>query len=532
MSQPDFPGPEELQRRIEEMLRFVRGSGGARPGEGGGGGEAGAARAGGKGRAREVIRSFRLTPRDVKRHLDRFVIRQEEAKRALAVAVCDHYNHIRAVLEAEEGGGGESRIDYLKPNVLLIGPTGVGKTYAVRHLAELVGVPFVRADATKFSETGYVGGDVDDIVRDLVRQAGGDVELAQYGIVYIDEIDKIASAGGAGRDVSGRGVQVALLKLLEETEVPARNPMDIQGQIRAMMEMQRTGSAGPETVNTRHILFIVSGAFEGLREIVARRLPGRAIGFGGAEEGAGGGGGADVLRRAETGDFVRFGMEPEFMGRLPVRVVFDALDEEGLYEILTRSEGSVLRQYERQFAAYGLGFEWDEEGLRAVARQAAGEGTGARALLGVCERLLRDFKFELGGLGSVTVRLDAGLVRDPSGRLAELRERLRTAAAGSARAEAEAFASELGGRHNLRVVFTAEAVERLAGMAAERGCGVLAVCRELFRNCQYGLALLGRGPGDPPVELGREAVEDPDGFVSRLVREAFGRGENSGGAAG
>lgn len=531
MTPPDFPTPEELQRRLRELFRFAPHPGGARP-DADQTAEAEGAESRGKNDALEAIRSFRLTPHDIKRHLDRFVIRQEEAKRVLAVAVCDHYNHIRGLLEAQEKDGGadegESRIDYLKPNVLLIGPTGVGKTYAVRHLAELIGVPFVKADATKFSETGYAGGDVDDIIRDLVRKADGDVRLAQFGIVYIDEIDKIASAGTGGRDVSGRGVQVALLKLLEETEVPARNPMDIQGQLRAMMDFQRTGSAGPDTINTRHILFIVSGAFDGLKEIVARRLPGRAIGFGSGAEG----GGPNPFRQALTTDFVKFGMEPEFIGRLPVRVVFDPLDKEGLFEILTRSEGSVLRQYQRQFAAYGLEFKWEESGLRAVAALAEKEETGARALLSVCERLLRDFKFELGGLPGATIVLDEGLVADPAGRLAALIEERRAAARGNMRLEAEAFAAEFLKEHGIAISFTPEAVARLSALADERGTTVLPLCRALFKNYQYGLALVGRSPDGPPFVISEEAVADPEGFLSRLIVETCGRGQNSGGAEG
>src|SRR6202012_246591 len=175
--------------------------------------------------------TFDRKPRDVKAYLDRFVIKQEEAKKVLSVALCDHYHHVRLARE------GKDQPNYGKQNIILAGPTGVGKTYLIRNAADLIGVPFVKGDATKFSETGYVGGDVEDLVRELVRRADGDIERAQYGIIYIDEIDKIATASNAnGRDVSGRGVQTNLLKLMEETEVPARSPQDIAGQIQAMMD--------------------------------------------------------------------------------------------------------------------------------------------------------------------------------------------------------------------------------------------------------------------------------------------------------
>ena len=172
------------------------------------------------------------------------------------MALCDHYHHVRMAQ------AGDLQPNYTKQNIILLGPTGVGKTYLIRSIADLIGVPFVKGDATKFSETGYVGGDVEDLVRDLVRRSNGDVERAQYGIIYIDEIDKIAAANTtSGRDVSGRGVQTNLLKLMEETDVPVRSQQDIAGQVQALMEMTQLGKKSPSVINTKHILFIVSGAF-------------------------------------------------------------------------------------------------------------------------------------------------------------------------------------------------------------------------------------------------------------------------------
>src|SRR5262249_26284079 len=282
---------------------------------------------------------FAYKPREIKAYLDRFVIKQDEAKKVLSVALCDHYHHVRLALEGKESA------NYAKQNIVLIGPTGVGKTFLIRNAADLIGVPFVKADATKFSETGYVGGDVEDMVRDLLRLAGGDVTRAQYGIIYIDEIDKVASASNVtGRDVSGRGVQTNLLKLMEETEGPARSPNDIAGQIQAMMDFTQRGRKAPATINTKHILFIVSGAFGGLEKIIRQRLREATIGFAAKDrpmETT-----EDVLYHAHTPDFIEFGFEPEFIGRLPVRVVCHSLNVDDLFRILKNSEGSIIRQYE------------------------------------------------------------------------------------------------------------------------------------------------------------------------------------------
>ena len=354
--------------------------------------------------------SFNLKPADIARYLNRFVIRQTEAKKVLSVALCDHFQHVRLTLE------GNTAPFYQKQNVLLLGPTGVGKTHLIRSAAELIGVPFVKADATKFSETGYVGGDVDDLVRDLVRRAGGNVKRAEHGIIYLDEVDKLATReAGAGRDVSGRGVQTNLLKLLEDGDVPVVSPNDMTGQLQsAMSAMRGSGAAQAETINTRHILFIVSGAFSGIAEIIRRRLtaanPKPEI--------------RDhtdkLLAQLTTPDLIAYGLEPEFVGRLPVRVACHGLDTDDLFNVLRKSESSLIHQYERSFAAYGIDCEFKDDGLRCLAELAAGENTGARGLMTVCERVLRDFKFKLPSSRVRRFAINARAVQDPGGELRRL----------------------------------------------------------------------------------------------------------------
>lgn len=416
-----FPTPEELQHKLGE---FLKSSFGDRVSfstftsvetE-----DAGNSPAPEKSAEPSDVFHFKHHPRDIKAHLDRFVIGQDAAKKVLSIAVCDHYHHVNYVRRlSSEDERKATELEYAKQNVILLGPTGVGKTYLVKHVAELIGVPFVKADATKFSETGYVGGDVEDLVRDLIAKADGDLNLAQYGIIYIDEIDKIAAASGSagGRDVSGRGVQTTLLKLMEETEVLVRNPMDMQAQIQSAFESQRRGGkAKRETINTRHILFIVSGAFERLRDQVARRLRQAQIGFS-KSNAAPEISSASLLNQANTRDFIDYGLEPEFIGRLPVRVACEELTADDLFEILRRSEGSVVRQCERAFAAYGIEVRFEDEALRAIADRAANEGTGARGLLTITELLLRDAKYRLPGTAVDRLVIDAAFVNDPAAAL-------------------------------------------------------------------------------------------------------------------
>src|SRR5882724_5792503 len=504
------PSPEDFQRQLSDFVRqhFQTAQGPA----------AAQSEAPGKTESSEKPRSepfeFNYTPRQVKEHLDRFVIKQDPAKKVLSVALCDHYHHVRLAHEGKESP------NYAKQNIILVGPTGVGKTFLIRNAADLIGVPFVKADATKFSETGYVGGDVEDMVRDLVRLAEGDVRRAQYGIIYIDEIDKIAAANNmSGRDVSGRGVQTNLLKLMEETEVPARSPNDIAGQIQAMMDFNQRGRKSPSTINTKHILFIVSGAFGGLEKIVSRRLPQSTIGFAAKDrplETA-----EEILDQSQTRDFIEFGFEPEFIGRLPVRVVCHSLKVEDLFLILKNSEGSIIRQYEQDFAAYGIEVLFSDEGLRRIAERAGDEQTGARGLMTVCERVFRDIKFELPSTNVKRFVVTRELVDDPAGELQKILSDPSQEERIVARRVVDEFARRFQENHGMKIQFTDAAAEMLVNEALEKSQSVRDLCANRFKDFHFGLKLISKNSGQQEFVIDTDAVQTPDKVLSDWVVASY-----------
>lgn len=476
--------------------------------------------------------AFNFKPADIKAHLDRFVIRQDEAKKVLATAVCDHYHHARMLREQRERHPEAPPLEFSKQNVIIIGPTGVGKTYLVKRIADLIGVPFVKADATKFSETGYVGGDVDDMVRDLVSKADGDIGLAEHGIIYIDEIDKLSSGPERlGRDVSGRGVQTALLKLMDETEVPLYSQNDIRGQMRMMFDA-RKGRTGREVINTRNILFIVSGAFSGMEKIIEKRTNRKAIGFVSAED-ARPAPADDLFREVVTKDFIDFGFESEFIGRLPVRVVCDPLSADDLFCIMKTSEGSLIRQYEREFAAYGIRAVFHDEALREISTRAVGEKTGARGLLTAWEKVLRDFKFEIPSLGLPELHIDAELLRHPAGTLERCREEAsrRVNQMSEAHAhEVKIWADEFGQQTGFSLQFEPGAIAELAARARREGYGIPAMCAKLFKDYPFGLKLVCRSTAVTDFTLPPQAVEHPDTWLSELVVHACRPAEAAGSA--
>jgi endopeptidase Clp ATP-binding regulatory subunit ClpX len=457
---------------------------------------------------------FDYLPRDIKRYLDRFVVKQDAAKKVLATTICDHYNHIKRC--SVKGPCKE----YSKENIIMLGPTGVGKTYLIRTIADLIGVPFVKADATKFSETGYVGGDVEDLVRELVHKADGDIRLAEYGIIYLDEIDKIATPNNIlGRDVSGGGVQRGLLKLMEETEVSLRAPFDLTSQLQAAMEFQTKGKVARSVINTRHILFIVSGAFNNLADIIRRRIGAKAIGFN--VSGRTASKDEDYFGHVKSNDFIEYGFESEFVGRLPVVVNCHELGVEDLFQILKNSEGSIMHQYVNAFEAYGIELVPTDPGLYRIAQKAYEEHTGARSLVGVCERIFREYKYHLPHSSAKRLELNARLVDQPAEVLGEILQEAKASQLSEMDIAFDAIAEEWSKRNGIQIHLHPEAARLLSQKALESGDKLEDVFSEIFKDYEHGLNLIRRTQGIQQFEITADVVRDPRAALDQWIRTYY-----------
>ena len=526
---------------------------------------------------KEALRiNFDLKPEELEAYLDEFVIKQDEAKEILATKVCTHFNRIK--FHENSRAKNRREVGRIKNNIIMIGPTGVGKTYLIKLIANKIGVPFVKGDATKFSETGYVGGDVEDLIRDLVHEADGDIKLAECGIVYLDEIDKIASSNNLiGPDVSRTGVQRALLKPMEETEVDLRVPHDPVSQLEAIEQYRKTGKRRKKTVNTRNVLFIMSGAFSGLEENVKKRLNREGIGFG-----------AEIkskdermayLKEVKAEDLIEYGFESEFIGRLPVTVVFDRLEVDDLYHILKNPNNPIIIGKKRDFKAYGIDVLFEDRALFRLAEKAFEEKTGARGLVSAVEKVLLKFEKRLPSTGVARFVVKEVMVADPQGELKKLLAGDENAEAFYERValkekkaikqliekrqmefltrygvifganridliasqvihkaldiqsvyedavrisnEIHQYERRFRERHDLQIEFDEEAVDRITELVLDEAVEVSAICDQFSQHYEHGLKLIRDKTGMQEFLLTREAVDEPEEFLNRLIQETY-----------
>ena len=524
---------------------------------------------------------FDLKPEELEAFLNDYIVRQDEAKEILATKICTHFNRIKFT-EMTKGRNRYEGVGHIKNNILMIGPTGVGKTYLIKLIAKKIGVPFVKGDATKFSETGYVGGDVEDLVRDLVYEANGDIETAQYGIIYVDEVDKIASSNNLiGPDVSRTGVQRALLKPMEETEVDLKVPHDPISQLEAIEHYRKTGKREKRTVNTKNILFIMSGAFSGLEEFIKKRLNREGIGFGAEirskdEQ-------AEHLKQVKAEDLIAYGFESEFIGRLPVTTVFERLEVDDLHAILKNPNSPIILGKKKDFKSYGIDIQFEDEALYGLAVKAYEEKTGARGLVSAVEKVLIKFEKRLPSTDIRKFVVTRALVEDPERELERLLQdpsdpemlekfeslltREKTALKESVlhreaefkkrygivfregridlivnrmiekgydvntvseevvevQRQVEEFERDFQRRTGIDLEFSEEAIHRITEIVLNedgKGAGLFS---RLSKDYEYGFELIRDKTGQREFTVTRETVDDPEGYLNRMIREIYRR---------
>jgi endopeptidase Clp ATP-binding regulatory subunit ClpX len=522
---------------------------------------------------------FDMKPEELKAYLDEYLVKQDDAKEVLATKVCTHFNRIKA-FETNRRHKPQESVGEIKNNIIMIGPTGVGKTFLVKLIAKKIGVPFVKGDATKFSETGYVGGDVEDLVRDLVYEAKGNIELAQYGIIYLDEVDKIAASPNlVGPDVSRSGVQRALLKPMEETEVELKVPHDPVSQMEALMEFQKTGKREKKKINTKNILFIMSGAFNGLDDIVKKRINRQGMGFGAEirskdEK-------TQYLKKVKAEDLIEYGFESEFIGRLPVVTVFEHLEVDDLYKILRNPKSPIIMGKKRDFKAYGIHLQFEDQALRRIAENAFQERTGARGLVSAVERVLLKFEHTLPSTNIRHLVVTPAMVDDPAGELKKILdhaddpgqerafqellaeeerslevslrqkaqewqaqygmrfsdERIKLITRRSVETltdvdgvveeiqalhhTAREFAEKFSRRNDLAMSFTEDAIDRLVETVWKEGLDPVEYLGKSFQNYEHGLKLIREKTGKREFSISAEGMENPEQFLNGLIQETY-----------
>ncbi|MGA1871662.1 MAG: AAA family ATPase [bacterium] len=523
--------------------------------------------------------NFDMKPQELKSYLDEYMVKQDDAKEVLATKICTHFNRIK-MFELGGTNNQHDTIGDIKNNIIMIGPTGVGKTFLIKLIAKKIGVPFVKGDATKFSETGYVGGDVEDLVRDLVYEADGNIELAQYGIIYLDEVDKIASAYNIiGHDVSRTGVQRALLKPMEETEVELKVPHDPVSQMEAIMEFQRTGKRKKKKINTRNILFVLSGAFNGLDDIVKKRLNQQNMGFGAKLKSNKDQ--IEYMKKVKAEDLIEYGFESEFIGRLPVITVFDHLEVNDLYNILRNPKSPIIIGKKRDFKAYNIDLQFEDKALRLIAEKAYEERTGARGLISALERILIKFEHALPSTNIRYLSITSAIIDDPVGELNKLlkdpkspkgralferllakeekelekslskkkaefhkrygiyfsdrRIKLITKRTVELRLDIDSviedvlsvcravrdFEQSFFNRNKIQLIFTDEAIDRLAEIVWEDGVAPGVFLIQSYQNYEHGLKLIYEKIGEHKFTIPPEGVDDPEKYLNQLIRMTY-----------
>ena len=534
-----------------------------------------------RGAKKSGVPAFDMKPEELESYLNGYVVKQDQAKGVLATKICTHFNRIKSP-DKRYKKENPSSVGIIKNNILMLGPTGVGKTYLIKLIAQKIGVPFVKGDATKFSETGYVGGDVEDLVRDLVYEANVDINLAENGIVYIDEIDKIASSQNIiGHDVSRTGVQRALLKPMEETDVDLKVPHDPISQIQAIEHYRRTGKREKQIVNTKNILFIMSGAFEGLTDIIKKRLQRQGIGFEAdihpSEVSM------DILREVRAQDLIEFGFESEFIGRLPVIVVFDELTKDDLVEILKNPNNPIILSKKKDFMAYDINIQFEDEALEKLAEMASQEKTGARGLVSAVERTLMPFEKHLPSTITDRLLVSPELVENPEQELKridsdrdmmvpEMEERFvrggvdekqrvkRTIAERAKEFESQsglelseeridliadqtlksmsdidsafidfkemydqtkAQNEELFSQLGIDVSLADSAIHEIIRIAIDEDRDIIEVCVSLANQLEYGLKLVKDRIGFDAFTITKEAVLDPEKYIDSLIKKYY-----------
>lgn len=523
--------------------------------------------------------NFNMKPEELKSYLDEYLVKQEEAKEVLATKICTHFNRIKMFTNQHRNKSPEA-VGEIKNNIIMIGPTGVGKTFLVKLIAKKIGVPFVKGDATKFSETGYVGGDVEDLVRDLVYEAKGNIDLAQYGIIYLDEVDKIAATPNLiGPDVSRSGVQRALLKPMEETEVELKVPHDPVSQMEALLEFQKTGKREKKKINTKHILFIMSGAFNGLEEIIKKRLNRQGIGFGAeikSKEDK-----IEYLKQVKAEDLIEYGFESEFIGRLPVITVFEHLEVEDLYKILKNPKSPIIISKKRDFKAYDIDLQFEDAALRRIAEKAYQERTGARGLVSAVERVLLKFEHILPSTNIRRLVVTRAMVDDPAAELHKILEnpvdperdalfqkllqeeediveksirqklvdfqnryglnfsdqriKLITKRTVEMRTDVQSVVEEVlsiqqsvkeferafSSRNEVSIYFSEEAIDQLVEKIWVESVDPQNYLKQSFQNYEHGLKLIKEKTGRREFLIPPQGVVSPDTFLNQLIRETY-----------